>query len=193
MTLTGQALDEGHNWSHFATGFVRVTYSFTLGIVLFHLPCRPMMSSPWSAAILLLAAAILMVPRLGAWYPLLAITLLMPALVFLGTMIEPGPKLRRGWHLLGRISYPLYVLHAPRRDLCRMVVRQGGPPAAGRRGGARVPARHDGHRLVGRSPFPPRGSGRPPGCGAARSRVRLEGAVALATAGHCPTQERDSP
>ncbi|CAN5751886.1 acyltransferase [soil metagenome] len=113
MALTGQALDEGHNWSHFATGFVRVTYSFTLGIVLFHLPCRPMMSSRWSAAILLLAAAILMVPRLGAWYPLLAITLLMPALVFLGTMIEPGPKLRRGWHLLGRISYPLYVLHAP--------------------------------------------------------------------------------
>jgi peptidoglycan/LPS O-acetylase OafA/YrhL len=131
MTLTGQALDEGHNWSHFATGFVRVTYSFTLGIVLFHLPCRPVMSSRWSAAILLLAAAILMVPPLGAWYPLLAITLLMPALVFLGTMIEPGPKLRRGWHLLGRISYPLYVLHAPAAIYVEWTIGRAGLPQPG--------------------------------------------------------------
>jgi len=113
MALTGQRLDEGHSWGRFDVGFVRVTYSFTLGILLFHLPCRPVMSSPWSAAILLLAAAILMVPSLGAWYPLLAITLLMPALVLLAARVEPGPKVRRGWHLLGRISYPLYVLHAP--------------------------------------------------------------------------------
>lgn len=113
MSITGQRLDEGHSWGRFDVGLARVTYSFTLGIVLFHLPCRPLMSSRWSAAILLLAAAILMVPQLGAWYPLLAITVLMPALVLLGARVEPGPKARRACHLLGRISYPLYVLHAP--------------------------------------------------------------------------------
>ena len=114
MTLGGRSLDEGHSWDHFFdTGFVRVTYSFAMGLLLFRMPRRITISSPWSLAILALAAITLAVPQLGTWYPLVAITFWMPALVFLGVVVEPGAMVRRACHVLGRVSYPLYVLHAP--------------------------------------------------------------------------------
>ena len=113
LTVRGQSLADGHDWQHFFTGFVRVTYSFAVGLLLFRLPRRIMPSSPLALLILALAAATLAAPGLGAWYPLVAITLWMPALVLLGTMVQPGPLLRRACLLLGSVSYPLYVLHAP--------------------------------------------------------------------------------
>ncbi len=113
MTLSGKALDEGHSWAFFGTGFVRVTYSFAMGLLLFRLRGRISVSSPGSVAVLALAALTLTMPPLGAWYPFVCITVWLPALVCLAIAGEPGPAMRRACHLLGAASYPLYVLHSP--------------------------------------------------------------------------------
>jgi peptidoglycan/LPS O-acetylase OafA/YrhL len=113
MSLNDMGLDEGHSWPYFSTGFVRVVFSFSAGLLLFRLRRRINISSFGSVLIIGLAGATLAMPNLGSWYSLVAITLWIPVLVFFATAVEPGPRVRRACLLLGQISYPLYVLHSP--------------------------------------------------------------------------------
>jgi len=110
----GRDLGEGHSLdSLFDIGAARVIYSFTVGLVLFRLPRFSRTSSWLSGAILALVAATLMTQTRNSYFPLLAITFWLPMLVLAAANIEPGPKFGAVSRFLGRISYPLYMIHAP--------------------------------------------------------------------------------
>jgi peptidoglycan/LPS O-acetylase OafA/YrhL len=100
-------------------GLARVTFSFFIGVALHRLWQRRPMRIALHPGLLfvLLALPLLWRPHEGAayaWlYELAAVTVWMPLMVWLGT----GSVATGAWQhvcaVLGAISYPLYIIHAP--------------------------------------------------------------------------------
>lgn len=123
----GKNLSEGHSWDFFFdVGVARVIYCFTVGLVLFRLPRFSRTSSWLSAAILVLVAATLMTQTANFYFPLIAVTLWLPALVLVAANIEPGAKFGVVSRFLGRISYPLYMIHAPLAVMVGAIITRAG-------------------------------------------------------------------
>jgi peptidoglycan/LPS O-acetylase OafA/YrhL len=107
----------GVQWSEFFYGVGRVLFPFFCGIYLFRLqmsagPSRNRLPLPLLAGSLLV---ILLIPMVvGNWlYESLAVLIVFPALVRLGAAYEPGPMSTSLCLFVGRLSYPLYILHYP--------------------------------------------------------------------------------
>jgi peptidoglycan/LPS O-acetylase OafA/YrhL len=132
ITLYGINLDEGHSWTYFTVGVARVVFSFSVGLLLFQFRRRFDISSLGAILIIGLAAITLAMPELGRWYSLIAVTIWMPAIIFLATAVEPGAAVRRICLLLGQVSYPLYVLHSPAAVIAESALAKAGfgSPAA---------------------------------------------------------------
>ena len=127
LQATGKSLAEGHSWDYFFdVGVARVLYCFTMGVLLFRLPRLSLTSSWLSAAILALVAATLMIQATGSLYQLIAVTVWLPVLVLVAANIEPGAKFAAVSRFLGRISYPLYMIHAPLAVMVAAIVAQMG-------------------------------------------------------------------
>jgi len=123
----GKNLSEGHSWDFFFdVGVARVVYCFTVGLVLFRLPRFSRTSSWLSAAILVLVAATLMTQTANFYFPLIAVTLWLPALVLAAANIEPGETFGKVSRFLGRISYPLYMIHAPLAVMVGAIITRAG-------------------------------------------------------------------
>jgi peptidoglycan/LPS O-acetylase OafA/YrhL len=107
-------------------GVPRVIFSYTVGTLLFRVWKR--LRYRWRISPMLLGAALvaaLMLPWLIAKasgrhvngsFELVAVTLLFPALLLVGAFSVPSPMMARMCDWLGRISYPLYVVHVPLGD-----------------------------------------------------------------------------
>lgn len=107
--------DLGAFWQDAGLGMLRTVFSFTVGVALYRLRHRLQFGrrETFLAWLLLpaLAALLVFAPQHRAWWDLLCIFALMPALLWLGTLWEL-PQARLGqW--LGDISFPLYCLHGP--------------------------------------------------------------------------------
>lgn len=126
ITLYGINLDEGHSWAYFVVGVARVVFSFSVGLLLFRFRRRFDISSLGSVLIIGLAAITLAMPELGRWYSLIAVTIWMPAIIFLAAAVEPGTAVRRVCLLLGQVSYPLYVLHSPAAVIVESALARAG-------------------------------------------------------------------
>jgi peptidoglycan/LPS O-acetylase OafA/YrhL len=106
-------LDIGHDWATPLLGFVRVTASFTMGLLIFDLMRAGKLPRLRVPPVLLLVATglVLALPSSLGWTKdVLAVWLVLPFLCVAAVQNEPrSPKLHI---LLGATSYPIYVLHA---------------------------------------------------------------------------------
>jgi peptidoglycan/LPS O-acetylase OafA/YrhL len=121
--ITTSNMDQGLILSAIPVALARVFYSFFVGVLLFRL--YKAASSPrleGSIAIigaiaitgLLLAAMMVSTPLTrSAIFQLAAVVILFPAIVLAGSAIRLPASINRICALLGDMSYPLYVLHAP--------------------------------------------------------------------------------
>ena len=122
LVLTGLSeatLDRGVWRPSWPGGLARVTFCFFAGVALHRLwQARPTRIALHPAALFaLLAAPLLWRPQPDlpwAWlYELAVVTLWMPLMVWLGTGSVAGGGWRRLCEVLGAVSYPLYIVHAP--------------------------------------------------------------------------------
>jgi peptidoglycan/LPS O-acetylase OafA/YrhL len=96
-------------------GFIRVTFPFFLGILLFR---RRFSWSTGTAASIILSLvflAVLFVPVFPhSWaYEVMVVALVFPVVLLIGATCKTAPKLNKLFIALGELSYPLYVTHNP--------------------------------------------------------------------------------
>jgi peptidoglycan/LPS O-acetylase OafA/YrhL len=119
-----QDLDIGWLASNFGYGFLRVTFSFVLGMLIYHRyfghDARPLPAqhSNRRAVIVLFCGLLLLAmhvrPGLPATlYGLLAISILFPLLLIWAISVWPSGHAATISKILGAVSYPVYVAHAP--------------------------------------------------------------------------------
>lgn len=110
--LSGTA-DVGWELWTFAGGVGRVTFGFTIGVLIYRirnfLPTNFQWSPICALAIILI---FILAPFQSVYWHLFGVLVGMPLAVVLGLMTG-ARKIIPGDDLLGRISYPLYVIHVP--------------------------------------------------------------------------------
>ena len=130
-------LNAGFTLKSAPAGLIRTTYSFFAGVLLLRLyrqsgspqlPPRP--SATRSIAILAALIAILIADPPQALVPIysfVAVTVLIPALIWAAMHCEPPGRLRDLYVFLGAISFALYTLHEPLLFWFENVVRHAAP------------------------------------------------------------------
>ncbi|ESZ70958.1 acetyltransferase [Mesorhizobium sp. L103C119B0] len=134
-SIVAGTLDFGMTGSTIIGGLPRVCFSFFLGVLL----CRSMtryqrglgfLRRGWwiEAAIALTLVVFAIAPAGGARvaYDLACVVLVFPALVVVGTIAPTAPRLSGLYGWLGRISYPIYIIHTP----LLMIIAGAGKAAA---------------------------------------------------------------
>ncbi|TRC95797.1 acyltransferase [Mesorhizobium sp. WSM4303] len=121
-SIVAGTLDFGMTGKTIISGMPRVFFSFFLGVLL----CRSMaryqgglglLRRGWwvEAAIALTLVVFAIAPAGGARiaYDLACIIFIFPALVVIGAIAPTAPRLSGLYGWLGRISYPIYIIHTP--------------------------------------------------------------------------------
>jgi peptidoglycan/LPS O-acetylase OafA/YrhL len=104
----------GGGWSHdnFAVGFVRVAFSFSMGVLLFE--CRGIAGRLKVPSGLFFLVAFIFVALVAPDSCRVFVVLLFyPAIVLLAAGSAVGPRSLRVFNVLGNLSYPLYAIHVP--------------------------------------------------------------------------------
>jgi peptidoglycan/LPS O-acetylase OafA/YrhL len=111
-------LDQGSIASDFPVGLVRTVFGFSVGVLLArHIPRERRGES--NVGVLAIVAVIVI--AITAWpenesraiWDAVCVLVVFPMLVYCGTLIDPGRRLRRIATFLGLTSYAVYVLHSP--------------------------------------------------------------------------------
>ncbi len=120
ISLDFPSFTAGHKDSTFAAGFVRVFFSYLIGVQLHRsLGSR---SVPTTSSILILSILPLIfvttwfLPQRSTLLDMLIVAGVFPCLIAAGTSISVGAGLK--W--LGRISFPLYAVHWPLMAFCHI-------------------------------------------------------------------------
>jgi peptidoglycan/LPS O-acetylase OafA/YrhL len=121
-SIVAGTLDFGMTGKTIVSGLPRVFFSFFLGVLL----CRSMaryqgslglLRRGWwvEAAIALTLVVFAIAPAGGARiaYDLACVVFIFPALVVIGAIAPTAPRLSGLYGWLGRISYPIYIIHTP--------------------------------------------------------------------------------
>lgn len=106
----------GDQDSTFLAGFPRVLLSFLFGTLIHRFGSSLPAPKGWLPFALACAGmfAMILYPRhLGFWPHFAFVVLLSPALVHLGARLTLSPRAQDVASALGRLSYPLYILHFP--------------------------------------------------------------------------------
>lgn len=107
-------LQAGWAWDTIQVGLVRVSFSFAMGLLLFR--CSPKLKSPFGFATLSAALVALFLMPFGPYnwqFEAAAVVVAFPLIIALGAACETANRTARVCALLGRLSYPLYILHYP--------------------------------------------------------------------------------
>ncbi len=110
-TLTGFGVA---GWLGFAAGFLRVAVPFAIGAALYE--SRWYLRLPKIPVVVFLAAlGALMLPAIGRhwWYDLSCLFLIFPAMICLTANAAMSSRTAMLCAILGRLSYPVYLLHWP--------------------------------------------------------------------------------
>ena len=111
------AVTGGETLRTIVCGFGRVVFPFFLGIFLFRWQLahnRFRFSLPVVILSVLLVATLICPSGPFKWiYESAIVVFVFPAIVILGTRTEPSPAVRATCLFLGKLSYPLYILHYP--------------------------------------------------------------------------------
>ncbi|MGH1559618.1 acyltransferase family protein [Caulobacter segnis] len=119
------------NLGHILIGTLRVTFSFSVGAVLYRL--SPKINAPRIPVIALLALSALPflisspAPASSAEYEVACVFLLFPLLITFGQNCETGPRMAVICEWLGSISYAVYVIHMPLLPIARAIAPRTGP------------------------------------------------------------------
>ena len=111
-------VDGGNHWHDLFLGFGRVLFPFLVGVFLFRCWNAMQLIKPRKLS-LMIPITLLMVllcptPAPAKWiYEYLAVLVVFPTLIALGARDLPSPLVARSYLFLGRLSYPLYILHYP--------------------------------------------------------------------------------
>lgn len=122
-SVAAGTLDFGMTGKTIVSGLPRVSFSFFLGVLL----CRSMttyqgslgfLARGWwvEAAILLTLVVFAIAPANNAGrvaYDLASIAIVFPIMVVTGALAPTAPRLAGFYGWLGRISYPIYIIHTP--------------------------------------------------------------------------------
>jgi len=130
-------LNYGPGWHGYPLGWVRFTLGFAAGLLLCRLRRRGGLPSCGAATLLALGlaqsavwatpqGAVWAMPGGGAGLELGAVLLLGPATVLLGATVRLGGAAARAALVLGRLSYPIYILHWPVLYLAEIARRAAG-------------------------------------------------------------------
>jgi peptidoglycan/LPS O-acetylase OafA/YrhL len=108
------SLNVGYFWDHYMGGWIRVSYSFFAGILLYM--CYTRYSFPrlpsWVALVLGISMiAIFSHPNSGITFPFISMLILCPAIVWLGAHVPLSGVSRNIAEWLGKISYAVYITH----------------------------------------------------------------------------------
>ena len=97
----------------FLLGFIRATYPFWAGVLLFRVVVLRVVPRVPLGLIALVLATLLLLPVDNSAYNVLLVLVAFPLLVLLATRAPIGDATGRLCSLLGRLSYPLYLIHWP--------------------------------------------------------------------------------
>lgn len=110
MAVRFHGVDGGPNSATFVWGACRVLFPFACGVLLHRLP---IFTNRFAAPLAAVLAGLLLAPAIGMVGELISVLLVFPAVVMSGAGAKVGPRLGGVALWLGRLSYPLYVLHHP--------------------------------------------------------------------------------
>ena len=118
------SLDLGWGVSTLLGGSARFWFSFTLGVILRRTLMARAPSTPWAIALVPLAFGFVLLPHNAVSLQLLWIVVVFPAFVLLSARTPLPPFGGVVADHLGRLSYGLYILHAPIIMLSLGVLKQ---------------------------------------------------------------------
>jgi len=108
------SLQTGWAWDTIQFGLVRVSFSFAMGLLLFR--CGARLRSPFGFASLSAVLVALFLMPFGPYnwqFEAAAVVVAFPLIIAFGAGCETTSRMARACALLGRLSYPLYILHYP--------------------------------------------------------------------------------
>jgi peptidoglycan/LPS O-acetylase OafA/YrhL len=117
-TLYNGSLDQGSTAASFAVGLARTVFGFAVGVLIAR-RIPHMQRSESNCRVLAIVAIVVIAVTGWAAGPLrviwdaICVLVAFPVLVYSGTRIDPGPRLRQAATFLGVTSYAVYVLHSP--------------------------------------------------------------------------------
>jgi len=121
--LSFGGIDAGSTWETMGTGFARAGFGFFSGVLAFRLLGSPVAtkrpSSKWAFAILVAIPVVCFLPVSPMIKPFteLAIALCGVAIIFLALTVEPPKQFARLFIRGGQISYAVYILQQPIREI----------------------------------------------------------------------------
>jgi len=122
--IAGTSLNNGHDWETFWVGSLRVCFGFPIGVFIYRLwkaDRPPIVRIPPFVILAIIAASFLVVsdgPK-GALAAVLTIVFVYVPLVFLA--LNNPHSGRSACEFLGKISYPLYMVHIPIFTVCMKI------------------------------------------------------------------------
>ncbi|MBB4192558.1 peptidoglycan/LPS O-acetylase OafA/YrhL [Rhizobium aethiopicum] len=140
----GGNFDIGHQAGYFAFGFSRVLFSFSLGICLYRLYDirKPNTVKDGNITGLLICGCLILITNIPAiiffgfpYFDLSICLVIFPAIVWIAMRTTQTGRVELIFGWLGRLSYPIYILHGPIFSLLHGLRQQGfnlpASPAAG--------------------------------------------------------------
>ncbi|AKH41309.1 peptidoglycan/LPS O-acetylase OafA/YrhL [Altererythrobacter atlanticus] len=108
------SIDIGFDLPHFGAGLFRCMFEFTVGVLLYRGAARWRARSVWLTPLLMLCAVVPMfVLAPSPWASAVLVVVVFPLFIILQPQREPQGAIALACVELGRISYPLYLLHTP--------------------------------------------------------------------------------
>ncbi len=122
------SIDQGSTASSVATGLARTVFGFSIGVLIArHIPLAHRRESNLKvlAIVAVVGIAITSWPEgeSRAIWDAVCVLVVFPLVVYFGTLIDPGPRLRRIATFLGLTSYAVYVLHSPLSSILNSATR----------------------------------------------------------------------
>ncbi|MGO7674973.1 acyltransferase family protein [Rhizobium ruizarguesonis] len=132
--LVGGNLDIGHQPGYFIFGFSRVLFSFSLGICLYRLYDiqNPTTANNGNIVGLFLCGCLIFITGISAstffgfpYFDFLICLAVFPAIVWLAMRTRQTGLVELLFRWLGRLSYPIYILHGPIFSLLQSLRQKG--------------------------------------------------------------------
>ncbi len=113
QALAFGSIDMGWNIATMIGGSARFWFSFTLGVILFRLHDADWRLPPVAILLGVPAFAFVAIPSDAVGLGLVWVVAVFPAALLIGAAMEVGPRVAVVCDHLGRLSYGIYILHAP--------------------------------------------------------------------------------
>jgi peptidoglycan/LPS O-acetylase OafA/YrhL len=122
------SIDQGSTASSFAVGLTRTIFGFSVGVLIAR-HIRHVHRRESNLRVLGIVAVVVIAivgwptGELRAIWDAVCVLVVFPLIVYCGTLIDPGPRLRGVATFLGVTSYAVYVLHSPLSSMLNSAAR----------------------------------------------------------------------